>query len=156
MSWLSKTVDKVRTSVDKIGDKSTEALPKSWRSGGRKAFRYGAASMGGGMALQYEYSRNKGMNSDEATKNSVSGGMQYSEARTAQKTRVAEDKADAVAEQQRIQESQARDKARGQIAARVRRAVAGGRPSNKNGTVLSGGLGTTGSGGGVFAAMLGL
>ena len=155
MSWLSKTLDRTRNEVDRIGDKSTEALPKSWRGGGRKAFRYGVASMGGGMALQYEYSRNKGMNSDEATKNATTGGAQYSEARGMQKARVAEDaqeQAAAVLERRRIAEEA---RARGQIAARVRRAGANNQPRAGTLATSPGGLGTTGNFG-TFASLLGL
>lgn len=89
MSWLSDIIDRARGTVEGIGSGATQALPESWRSGGRTAFRYGVASMGGGMGLQYEYSRNKGMNSDEATKNALTGGYQYQEVRGEQKQRQA-------------------------------------------------------------------
>lgn len=155
MSWLSDTIDKARKEVDRIGDKSTEVLPKSWRGGGRKAFRYGAASMGGGMGLQYEYSRDKGMNSDEATKNALAGGAQYEQVRGAQKQRIAEDAAkeqEAAFERRRLAEEA---RARGQIAVRIRRGLRDS--SSRAGTTATpaGGLGTTG-GFGAFAALLGL
>ena len=149
MSWLSKMVNKARSSTDSLGEKVGLNATQ------RKYLRYGAASMGGGMGIQYEYSRNKGMNSDEATKNAVSGGAQYSEARGMQKARVAED-----AQQQAeatLQRRQAAEeaRARGQIAARVRRGGTGGQPRAGTMATSPGGLGTTGNFGS-FAALLGL
>lgn len=150
MSWLSDTVDKARGSVDSIGKKV------GLSGTARKYLRYGAASMGGGMGLQYEYSRNKGMNSDEATKNSLTGGAQYSEARGMQKARSAEEdkrEADAAFERKRIAEEA---RARGQVAVRVRRGMRD-KSATKGGTIATGpgGLGSTG-GYGSFAALLGL
>jgi hypothetical protein len=96
MSWLSSTVDKVRGSVDGIGDRFTQALPSGMRAGSRTAFRYGVASMGGAMGIQYEYSRNKGMNSSEATRNAVTGGYNYAPIRAEQAQRQAMENADAL------------------------------------------------------------
>ncbi len=155
MSWLSSTLDKTRKTIDRTAVVTGKALPKSWRPLYRKVFNQTAATVGGGGTMQYEYSRNKGMSSDEATKNSLTGGLQYSEARGMQKARVAEDASDAAnadLERKRVAEEA---RARGQIAARVRRGMRD-RPSTKSGTILTGGLGTTGSGAGQFAALLGL
>ena len=150
MSWLSKTLNKTRNSVDSLGEKV------GLNASQRKYLRYGAASMGGGMGIQYEYSRNKGMNSDEATKNATTGGAQYSEARGMQKARVAEDAkqaADAAFERKRIAEDA---RARGQVAVRIRRGMRDN-PSTKGGTIATSptGLGSTG-GFGAFASLLGL
>jgi hypothetical protein len=150
MSWLSETVDNVRKTTDTLGKK----IGLSDKS--RKHFRYGVASMGGGMSWQYEYSRNKGMNSDEATKNSVTGGMQYKESRQMQQGRLAEEAAQIEADALAYQQKQAVEKARNQIAVRVRRGARADRPGNKSGTLLTGGLGTTGNGPATFAALLGM
>lgn len=107
MSWVSDQVDTVRGVVNGIGTGATAALPSQWRSGGVTAFRYGVASMGGGMGLQYEYSRNKGMNSNEATKNALTGGYQYQEVRGEQAQRQALESAQIyLAQQTRAQNDQ--------------------------------------------------
>jgi hypothetical protein len=149
MSWLSKTVDRLRNHTDQTADSA------GMDAKAKKRFRVFVASHGGGMGMQYEYSRMKGMNSDEATKNSVTGGAQYSQTRDMQRQRLAEEsqrEATAELERKRIAED---TRARGQIAARIRRSARATR-SDKGGTLLTGGLGTTGSNVGSFAAMLGL
>lgn len=84
MSWLGDVVDRARGATTAAGGGAVKVLPSGWRGGGQTAFRYGVASMGGGMGLQYEYSRNKGMNSSEALKNAGTGGYQYQAVRSEQ------------------------------------------------------------------------
>jgi hypothetical protein len=149
MSWLSDTVNKARDFTDKAG----KNLGMSGTQ--RKYFRYGVSSMGGGMGLQYEYSRNKGMNSDEATKNATTGGMQYEQTREMQKARAAEEQqkeAAAAMERARIAEDA---RARGQIAARIRRTGRDGTTRPGSIATSSTGLGSTGTFGS-FASLLGL
>lgn len=151
MSWLSKKVNRARKFTDTAG----KNLGMS--EDDRKWFRVGVSSMGGGMGLQYEYSRNKGMNSDEATKNAVSGGAQYSETRGMQRARVAEDAAQEQDKKLALRQAAEQTRARGMIAARVRRAGRSDRPSTKGGTIATGALGVPGSGqSSSFASLLGL
>lgn len=152
MSWPSKTLDKTRNSVDSLGKKV------GLNSTQRRYFRYGVATMGGGMAWQYEYSRNKGMNSDEATKNATTGGMQYSEVRQMQTGRLAEEAAQVEEQKFLAAAEREREKARSQIAVRVRRGSIN-RGGNRLGQTMAAGLGTTGATAGgspTFASMLGL
>lgn len=154
MSWFSEVVDRARNSVDKIGAGATKALPASWRGGGRTAFRYGAASMGGGMGLQYEYSRNKGMSSSEATPSALTGGLTYSQARGDQAQRMGAENTqikEALLSKQQAAEER---KAQGQVAVRARRAARSDGPSTKGGTLLTARSPTLGSSG-AFSSMLG-
>ena len=151
MSWLSKTLDKTRNSTDSLGKKL--GLNESQR----KYFREGVATLGGGMALQYEYSRNKGMNSDEATKNSVTGGAQYQDTRTMQKMREAQEN---LAEQDQllaVQQAADSRKQRLQGQVTVRRRARAEQRSTKGGTLLTGSIGLPGSttGSGPGATLLG-
>lgn len=156
MSWLSKKVDKARRSVDKVGKEfdridSGKGMPnfgtymqKLTGISSREAFRYGVASMGGGMGLQYEYSRNKGMNSDQATKNATTGGYSYGDARAGQKADQAEVKQEEKdAEFARAQSAQeAADRNAQGVLIRRRRSRA---DPSKGGTLLTGSLGLAGS-----------
>lgn len=149
MSWLSKKVDQARNATDDLGAKM------GLSPGARKYFRIGVASMGGGMGLQYEYSRNKGMNSNEATKNAIGGGITYQQSRAEQKERIAADEAEVTAqavERTRIAEEA---RAKGQIAVRVRRGMRD-RGTTRSGTMATGPGGLGSNGFGAFAALLGL
>jgi hypothetical protein len=158
MSWLSNVVNSVRNSVDKVGIGATQALPTKWRAGGRTAFRYGIASMGGGMGFQYEYSRNKGMNSSEATTNSLTGGYMYSQARTAQITRVAGEEQAARDQALTLKQQSDEEFARGQTDVTSRRRRRAKQASTKGGTLLTGAQGlvdTSTTGGGAGALLTG-
>ena len=138
MSWLSKTVNKARNFTNKA------AVNLGMNETQQKYFRYGVSTMGGGMGIQYEYSRNKGMNSDEAVKNSTTGGAQYSEARGMQKARgAAEDAAAQAAEMSRQQAAQeiADRNAQGVLIRRRRNRA----DPTKGGTLLTGALGLAGN-----------
>lgn len=158
MSWLGHVVNSIRNEVDRVGAGATQALPKQWRSGGRTAFRYGVASMGGGMGLQYEYSRNKGMNSQEALTNSLTGGYMYSQARTSQITRHAGDEA-AIADAALVKQRQSDEQfARGQLEVTSRRRRRAKQATTKGGTLLTGAMGivdTSTTGGGAGALLTG-
>jgi hypothetical protein len=119
---------------------------------------WGAASMGGGMGLQYEYSRGKGMNSDEAVNNSVTGGMTYSQNRTAQGVRVQADEQAGIAAKLAQDQALAARKFRLQKMVTTRIRSASESPGTKNGTIVTGALGLPGtaSGGGAGSTLLGL
>lgn len=131
-----------------IGDKKTAGRVKKF---GRKS----VAATGGGIGLNYQYARDKGMDDSEAQKTAWSGGYLYKDARGEQIARIAEgEQAQRDAEFSR-RESLALRKERGQIAARVRRR----RPTDRsNAAAQAPGatLGAVGSGPSEFATLLGL
>ena len=152
MSWASDVADKA------IGEtaKGVAKLNGDKILGRKRTKEAIAAIYGGTHGMQYQHSRNRGMSGTEAQGNALTQGFQFQQYRAEQKTRVAEDnvnEANAAFERTRVAEEA---RARGQIAARVRR---GGRSgaSNKSGTLATGpgGLGSTGAFGS-FAALLGL
>lgn len=139
MSWASKMVDKARRTTDSLGDDL--GLSESQK----KYFRIGVSTMGGGIGMQYEYSRNKGMNSDEAFKNASTGGAQYSTSRGMQQARVAGDAADEAAVATTRRELAEARRARNAMAVRARRAGRSDRPTTHGGTLVTGALGLPGT-----------
>lgn len=149
MSWLGKIVNKARENTDTLGARIGLSNTQ------RKYFRVGVASMGGGMGLQYEYGRNKGQNSNEATKDSLTGGFMHQSVQAERGMRLqgeAADEADAA-----LQAQLRRDQtfAAGQFAATSLRRLRARRASNKNGTLFTGvggvpGVATTGGGAGAL------
>ncbi len=151
MSWASKSADRLVKNVNRMS-------PLRKIVGNDNAKLMIASGIGGSSGWQYQYSRNKGMSGSEAQGNTLTKGFNYTQYRTKQTVRMAEEgqKESDAAFAQRQKDEQI--KARGQIAARVRRARPDRQP-DKNGTVLAGGLGSQGSGGGsptTFASLLGL
>lgn len=155
MSWASDVADRIitRGSTETLGGK---LAGKAF--GRRRTREMVAAAIGGSHGLQYAHSRNRGMSGSEAQGNTLTRGFAIQQYRGQQKARVAEEnqrEADADLQRERVAEEA---RARGQIAARVRRGSREPRYT-KGGTMTTGpgGLGGTGAGGfGAFAALLGL
>lgn len=156
MGVISDALDKTRNFVNGVGDKATQALPESWRGGGRTAFRYGVASMGGGMGIQYEYSRNKGMNSSEATRNALGGGYEYQGVRGEQKQRQALESAKIqLASQQQAEQNQAVVDERAAAYRAARRKQLAAANASATSTTLTGPSGLGDSSGGTAKTLLG-
>lgn len=152
MSWASDVADKA------IGEtaKGVAKLNGDKILGRKRTKEAIAAIYGGTHGMQYQHSRNRGMSGSEAQGNALTQGFQLQQYQAEQKTRVVEEnkrEADAAFERRRVAEEA---RARGQIAARVRRGQRDGR-NTKGGTLATGpgGLGGTGAFG-AFASLLGL
>lgn len=151
----SGLMDLFNQAVDLPAEKSP--LSKYIGSGGRRWLRRGMASaFAGPIGFQYQYSREKGMSDKEAAKNALTGGLQYSDARNSQMVREASDQAEVQRQEFEKRRVAEETRARGQIAARVRRSGRSDRPNTKNGTLLNGSLGIPGEVYGSFAQLLGL
>jgi hypothetical protein len=156
MSWLGDVVDRARGATEKAGVGASQVLPKQWRGGGQTAFRYGVASMGGGMGLQYEYSRNKGMNSSEALNNAGTGGYNYQAVRGEQQQRQALESAQILlANQQKAANDQSLVDQNAAAYRAARRKQLAAANASSNATTLTGPSGLGDSSGGTAKTLLG-
>ena len=117
----------------------------------RNGVRIGlGAATGGAMGQLYAYGKNKGMSDGEAARLGLTTGLQYGEARTDMAARIAEGESQAAEAVYQKQVAAEATRARLQNEVRVRRTRLSERPSNKNGTLLTGALGLPGTGRGKY------
>lgn len=161
MSWLSSVAGDLYDSVTNDIDSQSHKLIGDKKTADRVS-RFGRRSVamsGGRITSQYDYSRRKGMDEDEAAKNTYFGGATYQQARGEQKERVAEEDAQVALnrENERIAtiERQEARKHYLEQGIRSRRAKRADGPSNKGGTLLTGTLGIPSSGSATAGTLLG-
>jgi hypothetical protein len=155
-NWLANFGATISDLYNAPGDDTAKMLPSRYRNAYRRNVRNALlVTTGNAAGGIFEKSKSKGYTDKEASQNAVMLGAGHSQVSAKAKARMeAEEQAVQYAEleRKRIAED---TRARGQIAARIRRSARATR-NDKGGTLLTGGLGTTGSNAGAFAAMLGL